>query len=239
MLELVNVKKYYKSKPAVDGLNMTVNQGDVLGLLGMNGAGKSTTISMIATLMKPDEGDILYEGKSIVRNPGCIRGELGLVPQEIALYTELSGMDNLRFWGRAYHINGGRLQDRIHEVMDITGLGEDVLKKKVKTYSGGMKRRLNIGAALLHRPRLVVMDEPTAGIDIVSRKRILDAIRILNIQGAAILYTGHYMDEMEQICSRFCVMDQGRITAEGSKDELLRQGGATLEQFFLGSIGKG
>lgn len=239
MLELVNVKKYYKNKPAVDGLNMTVKQGDVLGLLGMNGAGKSTTISMIATLMKPDEGDILYEGKSIVRNPRCIRGELGLVPQEIALYTELSGMDNLRFWGRAYHINGGRLQDRIHEVMDITGLAEDVLKKKVKTYSGGMKRRLNIGAALLHRPRLVVMDEPTAGIDIVSRKRILDAIRILNIQGAAVLYTGHYMDEMEQICSRFCVMDQGRITAEGSKEELLKQGAATLEQFFLSSIDKG
>ncbi len=232
MLELVNVKKYFKDNRAVDGISFFVNQGEILGLIGANGAGKSTTISMIATLLKPDSGSIYYDGQDIVKNPGAMRNSLGYVPQEIALYPSLSGYDNLRFWGKAYHVRGDKLKIRMKEVGAVIKLSDEVLKKKAGTYSGGMKRRLNIGAALLHEPKLVIMDEPTVGLDVESRNQVLEAVLALKARGAGIIYAGHYMEEMERICDKICVIDRGKCILFGDKKTLLT-GKKSLEQLYL------
>ncbi|MDF2538062.1 MAG: transporter related [Herbinix sp.] len=232
MLELVNVKKYFKDNRAVDGISFFLNEGEILGLIGANGAGKSTTISMIATLLVPDEGNIYYRGQDIVKNPGFLRNSLGYVPQEIALYPSLSGLDNLKFWGKANHIRGNRLKQSIAQVSRMINLSDEVLHKKVITYSGGMKRRLNIGAALLHEPRLVIMDEPTVGLDVESRNQILEAVLALKKQGAAVIYAGHYLEEMERICDKICVIDRGKCVLFGDK-EILLSGNKSLEQLYL------
>jgi ABC-2 type transport system ATP-binding protein len=192
----------------------------VFGLLGPNGAGKSTTISIISTLLPPTEGEIFFEGESIFKNSKNLRQKLGIVPQDIALYPTLTGYENLRFWGNLYGLKGAELKERINEVADIIGLNER-LKDKVKKYSGGMKRRLNIGAALLHKPDLLIMDEPTVGIDPQSRSHILDTVLKLSAQGMTIIYTTHYMEEAEELCSRICIMDEGKIIASGTKQELV------------------
>lgn len=235
MLELINVKKYYKDTRAVDGISFCVNKGEVLGLIGANGAGKTTTLSMIATLSKPDSGSIYYEGQDILRNPQVLRNNLGYVPQEIALYPSLSGYDNLRFWGKANHIYGKRLKQRISEVCRIINLEENTLKKKVSSYSGGMKRRLNIGAALLHEPMLIIMDEPTVGLDALSRNHILSTVMELKKRGAAIIYSGHYMEELEKICDKICIIDKGKCILFGDKEELLDKS-TGLEQLLLDAI---
>lgn len=222
MLEVKHLKKTYKQVKAVDDISFKVAKGDVLGLLGPNGAGKSTTISMISTLQKADEGLILFEGKDILTNNKVISPYLGYVPQEIALYPNLSGMDNLQFFGRIYGLSGKLLKERIKQVADIIGI-RDRLKDKVKTYSGGMKRRLNIGVALLHEPKLIIMDEPTVGIDPQSRNHILDTVLKLNEEGMTVIYTSHYMEEVELLCNRICIMDQGKIIAEGTKEALISQ----------------
>lgn len=232
MLELVNVSKYYKDNKAVDGLSFQVNAGEVLGLIGANGAGKSTTISMIATLNRPDSGHIYYEGQDIVKHPWFMRNNLGYVPQETALYPTLSGKDNLKFWGRANHVRGRRLRSRVSEVSDTIQITGKVLKRKVSSYSGGMKRRLNIGAALLHEPKLIIMDEPTVGLDVESRNQILDAVLRLKNQGVSIIYAGHYMEEMEKICDKICVIDRGRCVLFGDMRELLKES-KSLEQLYL------
>lgn len=232
MLELLDVRKYFKDNRAVDGISFSVEDGEVLGLIGANGAGKTTTISMIATLCRPDSGDILYEGRDIVRNPSALRRTLGYVPQEIALYPSLSGQDNLRFWGRTNHVGGKALKKRIEEVSRIIDLDKKTLKKRVSNYSGGMKRRLNIGAALLHNPRLIVMDEPTVGLDVKARNQILDTVIELKNQGAGIIYAGHYMEEMERICDKICVIENGRCILYGKIKELLKDG-KSLEQIYL------
>lgn len=236
MLEINHLKKTYNKKLVVDDICLTIHKGDVLGLIGSNGAGKSTTLSMIATLIKPDSGDILYKGKSIVKSPNQYRSILGFVPQEIALYQELTGMDNLIFWGKAYDLTSEELKNRVEEVIQITGLEKEVLKGRVKEYSGGMKRRLNIGVALLHQPELVIMDEPTVGIDVVSRTRILDTILKINQMGTTVIYTGHYMEEMEKICSQICIMEAGKIIISGEKEELLQKGKNRLEEFYINMI---
>lgn len=233
MLQLKDVKKFYKKKAAVDGVNITIPKGAVLGLIGANGAGKSTTISMIATLTKPDAGVILYQGEDIVKKPKIIRKDLGFVPQEIALYMDLTGMDNLKFWGDAYHVKGKEFDKRLEWIRDMAGLDLDTLNKKVKNCSGGMKRRLNIGVALLNNPGLVIMDEPTVGIDLVSRKKILDSVRRLNEEGVTILYTGHYMEEMEELCSHVCILDKGHVIKAGSKNELLCNNHKNLEELYM------
>jgi len=192
----------------------------VFGLLGPNGAGKSTTISIISTLVPPTRGEIIFEGESILKNPKNIRQKLGVVPQDIALYPTLSGYENLRFWGNLYGLKGQELKQRINETADIIGLHER-LKDKVEKYSGGMKRRLNIGAALLHMPDLLIMDEPTVGIDPQSRSHILDTVFKLNDRGITIIYTTHYMEEAENLCSRICIMDEGKIIASGTQQELV------------------
>ncbi len=231
-MELLNVKglhKKFKTVHAVKGIDFTVQQGEILGLLGPNGAGKSTTISMISTLLKPDSGEILYKNDSIIKKPKAIQENLGYVPQEIALYPLLSGNENLVFWGRAYGLKGKPLKRAVDEVAEIIGIKER-LKDKVKTYSGGMKRRLNIGAALLHNPELIIMDEPTVGIDPQSRKHILDTVLHLNRnKGMTVIYTSHYMEEVEYLCNRICIMDQGSIIAQGSKDELITLVNPTTE----------
>jgi len=237
MLELLNVKKYFKENKAVDGISFRVTSGEILGLIGANGAGKTTTLSMIATLSVPDSGQILYNGQDISKNPVVLRNTLGYVPQDIALYSTLSGWDNLLFWGRANHIRGKLLKQRIIEVSNIIDLSDEVLKKKVSSYSGGMKRRLNIGASLLHEPKLIVMDEPTVGLDVDGRNEIVRTVLELKKQGAGIIYAGHYMEELERICDKLCVMDRGRCILFGEKDALL-QGKESLEQLYLETIKK-
>jgi ABC-2 type transport system ATP-binding protein len=232
VLELVNVKKYFKDNRAVDGISFFLKEGEILGLIGANGAGKSTTISMIATLIRPDSGYIYYNGQDIVKHPGIMRSSLGYVPQEVALYPSLSGKDNLIFWGKANHVRGKKLNQRIVEVSKIINLSEDVLNRKVSSYSGGMKRRLNIGAALLHEPKLVIMDEPTVGLDVESRNQILEAVTALKHQGAGIIYAGHYLEEMEKLCDKFCIIDRGKCILFGDKATLLA-GKSNLEQLYL------
>lgn len=221
MLEIINLSKTFKDKKAVDGIDMYLDVGESVGLLGPNGAGKSTTISMIASLVKPTSGDVLLDGKSTIKNPSEIRKVLGVVPQEIALYQELSAYENLKFFGKIYKTDKAELETRIQEVLEMVGL-KDRQKDLVKTFSGGMKRRVNIAAALLHRPKVLILDEPTVGIDPQSRNHIIETVRKLNEEhGTTILYTSHYMEEVEQLCDRVYVMDHGRIVASGTQSELL------------------
>ena len=237
-LELIEVEKNYSKKHAVKGISFKINKGDVLGLLGENGAGKSTTMSMISTLSIPDKGDILLDGKSIVKNPAIIRKCLGYVPQDIALYPMLTGYENLKFFGKMYHMNSKDIEEAIIRVRDVIGLSDEVLKTKVGAYSGGMKRRVNIGAALMHDPELVVMDEPTVGIDVNSRNQIIDTIIELNKLGKTIIYTGHYMEEVERLCNKICFLDEGKITEFGELDTILNtpKGRITLEEYYINKV---
>ncbi|MFC4598446.1 ABC transporter ATP-binding protein [Cohnella hongkongensis] len=222
MLEAMELRKIFKGKVAVDDASFYLDEGESVGLLGPNGAGKSTTISMISSLLKPNSGDVRLNGESVLAKPQKIRDVLGVVPQEIALYEELSAYENLKFFGRIYRLKGSLLESRIQELLEMVGL-RDRQKELIKTYSGGMKRRINIAAALLHDPKIVIMDEPTVGIDPQSRNHILDTVRLLNREkGTTVLYTSHYMEEVEQLCSRVYIMDHGRIIASGTTEELRR-----------------
>lgn len=221
LLKVEKIRKYYKEIKAVDEISFQVEAGEILGLLGPNGAGKSTTISMIATLIKPDAGNIYYGDKNITKTPKAIQQKLGYVPQEIALYPTLSGYENLVFWGKAYGLRGKALKERVQQVSEIIGI-HTRLKDKVEKYSGGMKRRLNIGVALLHQPQIVIMDEPTVGIDPQSRNHILQTVKELNQQGVTVIYTSHYMEEVEYLCKKICIMDHGHIIAEGTKEQLVQ-----------------
>lgn len=222
MLEAIDLNKSFKGKIAVDGVNLYLDEGESVGLLGPNGAGKSTAISMLSSLVKPTSGDVTLNGKSIIQNSSDIRKVLGVVPQEIALYEELSAYENLKFFGSIYKLKRNVLENRIQEVLEMVGLaGRE--KELIKTYSGGMKRRINIAVALLHEPKIVIMDEPTVGIDPQSRNHILETVRTLNKEkGMTVLYTSHYMEEVEELCDRIYIMDRGNIIASGSNNELKR-----------------
>lgn len=228
MLELKNVSRSFGKMKAVDDVSWSLDKGEILGMVGANGAGKSTCVSMIATLLKPDAGTILFDGQDIVKNPKAIRRSMGYVPQDIALYETLSGMDNLKFWGKSYGVSGAALPDEIERVSAIIGFDTELLKKRVGTYSGGMKRRLNIGAALLHKPGLVILDEPTTGVDLKSASQILESIEKLKGDGTAVIYVGHYMEEVERISTHLCVMNAGRCVAFGEKDSLLTTPGGRI-----------
>lgn len=220
MLELVNLSKRYKDVYAVKNMNMYIERGEIVGLLGPNGAGKSTAISMLSTLIEPTEGDVLFEKKSVLQNPNPLRAVTGFVPQEIALYESLTAEENLYFFGRIYRLSRQTLRRKIEEVLEIIGL-TDRKKDVVKKFSGGMKRRLNIGVALLHEPEILIMDEPTVGIDPQSRNYILETVKRLNQErGMTILYTSHYMEEVEYLCDRIYIMDQGHVIAVGTKQEI-------------------
>ncbi len=222
MLEVKALKKTYGEINAVEDISLHINKGEIVGLLGPNGAGKSTTISMIATLFKPNSGEIFFEGKDIVKDPKAIQPYIGYVPQEIALYETLSGYENLKYFGALYGLKGKNLKSQIQRISEIIGI-EDRLKDRVDTYSGGMKRRINIGVGLLHNPKLVIMDEPTVGIDPQSRNHILETVKRLKSEGISVLYTSHYMEEIEAICERIYIVDHGKVIASGTQEALLEQ----------------
>lgn len=220
MLEVVELTKRFKNKEAVKGINFYMEKGETVGLLGPNGAGKSTTISMISSLVRPTTGDVRLKNESVLKHPEKMRRILGVVPQDIALYMDLTARENLEFFGRIHRIKKNELKDRAENVLDIIGL-KDREKDLVKTFSGGMKRRLNIGVALLHEPELIIMDEPTVGIDPQSRNYILETVKRLNReQNISVLYTSHYMEEVEYLCDRIYIMDHGEIIASGTKEEI-------------------
>ncbi|WP_440896916.1 ATP-binding cassette domain-containing protein [Amphibacillus sp. Q70] len=220
MLQVEDLRKKFKNKTAVDGVNLFLDQGESVGLLGPNGAGKSTTISMISTLLTPTSGDVRYKGSDVLKKPDVIRPVLGVVPQEIAIYEELTAYENMDFFGKAYGLSGKKLKNKIDEILELVGL-TDRKKEKVREYSGGMKRRINIAVSLMHDPELLIMDEPTVGIDPQSRSYILDMVRQLNQEkGMTVLYTSHYMEEVEKLCDRIYIMDHGQIIASGTKEEL-------------------
>ena len=224
ILQVENLVKRYGDLTAVKGISFSMEPGEIFSLLGPNGAGKTTTIAMLSTLINPTSGDALIDGHSIVRQSYAVREAIGIVPQEIALYEDLSARENLLFWGQMYGLSGAGLRQRIGEVLAETGLGEKA-NQRVKTFSGGMKRRLNIGVGLLHRPTLLFMDEPTVGIDPQSRRAILETIKDLNRQGMSILYTTHYMEEAQELSHRVGIIDHGEMIAIGTQDELVRRVG--------------
>ncbi|GAA0430022.1 ABC transporter ATP-binding protein [Virgibacillus sp. AGTR] len=222
MLELVDLTKRFKQQYAVKNLNMFIEKGEIIGLLGPNGAGKSTAISMMSSLVEPTAGDVRFNNNSILKKPAQLRKVTGIVPQEIALYNDLTAEENLQFFGRIYRLKGAELKRRMDEVLDLIGL-KDRRKDIVKKYSGGMKRRLNIGVALLHDPELIIMDEPTVGIDPQSRNYILETVKRLNAErNITVLYTSHYMEEVEFLCDRIYIMDKGNLIASGTKDDIKR-----------------
>jgi len=218
-LEIRNVSKKFGNIQAVDDVGFDVQNGEVFGLLGPNGAGKSTLISIMTTLLKPDKGDVIINGHNLNRKSSEAKRILGFVPQEIALYPTLTARENLMFWGRMYNLKGTLLKERVEEALEIAGL-TDRAKGRIDTYSGGMKRRINIAAALLHKPKILIMDEPTVGIDPQSRNHILETVVKLNKEGMTVIYTSHYMEEVEYLCTRIAIMDHGKIIATGSKEEL-------------------
>jgi ABC-2 type transport system ATP-binding protein len=220
-IEIQNLHKQFGDIHAVKGVSLTVRAGEILGLLGPNGAGKSTVISIVCGLLEPTQGDALVMGRSIRSDPEAAKARLGVVPQDVALYPDLSARENLIFWGKMYGLRGAALKQRVDEVLDVIGLRERQ-KDRVDKFSGGMKRRVNIGAALLHRPQVVIMDEPTVGIDPQSRRHILDNVKALNRQGMAVLYTTHYMEEAAELSDHIAIMDHGEIIAYGAHDELIR-----------------
>src|SRR5512147_2114492 len=226
ILEVNNIVKKYGDFVAVKGISFDIKEGEIFSLLGPNGAGKTTTISMLSTLYRPTSGDAIIGGHSITREPMAVKQVIGVVPQELALYEDLTARENLLFWGQMYGLSGKPLQARIDEVLDQIGL-TDKAKNRVKTYSGGMKRRVNIGVGLLHKPRLLFMDEPTVGIDPQSRRAILDTVKDLNKQGMTVLYTTHYMEEAEELSDRVGIIDHGELIAIGTQKELTKQVGET------------
>jgi ABC-2 type transport system ATP-binding protein len=224
ILEVKNLAKQYGNFTAVNGISFDIQEGEIFSLLGPNGAGKTTTISMLSTLYTPSGGDASIGGHSITRQPMEVRRIIGVVPQDLALYDDLTARENLLFWGQMYNLSGRALETRVGEVLDQIGLA-DKAKNRIKTYSGGMKRRVNIGVGLLHKPRLLFMDEPTVGIDPQSRRAILDTVKELNRQGMTVLYTTHYMEEAAELSSRVGIIDHGEMIAIGTQKELTRQVG--------------
>ncbi len=226
ILEVKDLVKSYGDFTAVKGITFDIKEGEIFSLLGPNGAGKTTTISMLSTLYIPTSGDATIAGHSITKDPMAVKQVIGVVPQEIALYEDLTARENLVFWGQMYGLGGKSLNSRVDEVLDQIGL-TDKAKNRVKTYSGGMKRRVNIGVGLLHKPRLLFMDEPTVGIDPQSRRAILDTVKDLNKQGMTVLYTTHYMEEAAELSNRVGIIDHGELIALGTQDELTKQVGQT------------
>jgi len=219
ILEVQHLVKKYDDFAAVDGVSFAIEAGEIFSLLGPNGAGKTTTISVLSCLLKPTSGDAIIGGHSVTRESLQVREVIGVVPQDIALYNMLSARENLEFWGRMYGMGGAALKQRVNEVLGQIGL-TDKANAKIETYSGGMKRRVNIGVGLLHKPRIIYMDEPTVGIDPQSRRSILDTVKDLNKQGMTVLYTTHYMEEAQELSDRVGIIDHGKLIALGTQKEL-------------------
>jgi ABC-2 type transport system ATP-binding protein len=225
-IEVKDLHKSFGELKAVQGVTFEVRQGEIFSLLGPNGAGKTTTISMLSCLLRPDQGDALILGHSIRGDQMGVKSVLGVVPQEIALYEDMSARENLTFWGKMYGLRGAALKTRVNEVLEIIGLA-DRAKEFIKKYSGGMKRRVNIGIALLHKPKIIFMDEPTVGIDPQSRRSILDSVLELKRDGTTVLYTTHYMEEAQELSDYIAIMDNGKLMATGTHAELVKIVGET------------
>lgn len=223
-LSLQNATIRYGRFTAVDGLCLEVFPGEIFGLLGPNGSGKSTTLAAISGRLALTAGQIRVHGLSSADHPIAYRRHLGLAPQELAFYEEMSGQENLRFFGRLYGLRGALLKERVEEVLELVRLTEQA-PRLARTYSGGMQRRLNLACALLHRPNLLLLDEPTVGLDLPSRAAIFDCLRKLRDQGAALVFTTHHMEEVELLCDRIGIMDRGRLLALGTLSELLELAG--------------
>lgn len=222
LLDVSHLRKSYGDTVAVSDVSFSVSSGEVFGLLGPNGAGKTTTMSMIAGLLTPDSGTVILDGRTFEPNQYDMRKMLGVVPQDLAIYPELTAFENLRFFGELYELRGALLKQRIEAALDRTGLASHA-GKLAATFSGGMKRRLNFGIALLHEPRLLILDEPTVGVDPQSRSHLLNCIRQLAEGGMATVYASHYMEEVEAVCDRVAIVDRGRMLASGPLEELLGQ----------------
>ena len=219
LLEVKELSKSYGNIKAVGGISFEIQKGEIFGLLGPNGAGKTTTISMLSCLLKSDSGDALVDGKSILKESMEVKKRIGVVPQDVSLYPTLSAQENLVFFGEMYGLTGSKLREKVDEVLEIVGL-KDRRKEAINKYSGGMKRRINIAVGLLPSPKLLILDEPTVGVDPQSRTNILETLKELNKEGLTILYTSHYMEEVEFLCHRIAIMDLGKIIAIGSLNEL-------------------
>jgi len=227
MLSLVDVRKRFGSLTAVDGVSLTIERGEVFGLLGPNGAGKTTTISMIVGLTRPTEGAVRLDGRGDVTS-AAIRSRVGLAPQSLALYDDLTGRENLAFFARLYGLAGARARARVDEMLDFVGLA-DRAADRVGQYSGGMKRRLNLAVALVHDPDVILLDEPTVGVDPQSRNALFDAVERLSADGRTIIYTTHYMEEAQRLCDRVGIIDRGRLLALDTVDALIAEhGGETV-----------
>ena len=235
------LSKRFDGVQAVDDVSFSLRKQEIFGLLGPNGAGKTTTIRMLSTVLRPDEGDVLIGGRSVTREADAVRRLIGVCPQELALYPELSATDNLVFFGRMSGLGGKEAKERAHELLDRVGL-ESRAKDAVAKFSGGMKRRVNIAIALMNSPALLFLDEPTVGIDPQSRNHIFDTVLSLRDSGMTVLYTTHYMEEADRLCDNIGVMDHGNIIAMGAPAELKAQIGdpstTTLEEVFLSLTGR-
>jgi ABC-2 type transport system ATP-binding protein len=219
VIEVEQLRKQYGGLTAVQDVSFTARSGEIFGLLGPNGAGKTTTIGCISTLLAPTAGRIRVMGHDVVKDGVEARRSMGVVPQEIALYEDLSAEENLSYWGGAQGLRGARLRERTREVLDLTGL-LDRAKEPIKRFSGGMKRRLNFACGIVHQPKVLLLDEPTVGVDPQSRVRLLELVREQARAGACVLYTTHYMEEAESLCDRLAIVDHGRICAQGTLGEL-------------------
>ena len=224
VLACQNLRKVFGARVAVDGVSFEIAAGETYGLLGPNGAGKTTTISMVCGLLDRDGGDVVVAGRPMTPSSTAAKAAIGLVPQDVALYPDLSARENLRFFGRLQGLRGPELAERVDAALEIVGLSERA-DDRVESYSGGMKRRANIAAGLLHRPQLLVLDEPTVGVDPQSRNAILESVELLGGEGLSVLYTTHYMEEAERLCDRIGILDEGRIVAEGTRRQLVEQVG--------------
>ncbi|MFC3108319.1 ABC transporter ATP-binding protein [Undibacterium arcticum] len=213
LLTVTNLVKSYGERRAVDGISFRVNSGQTLGLIGPNGAGKSTTVSLICGLLRPDGGQILLDGQPIGGGNSAVKHKIGLVPQDLALYEDLSARENLKLFGALYGLSGARLKTRCDDVLALVNLTDRAFDK-LSAFSGGMKRRLNIAAALLHDPQLLILDEPTVGVDPQSRNAIFNSLELLKSQGRALIYTSHYMEEVERLADHIVVIDHGKILAD-------------------------
>jgi ABC-2 type transport system ATP-binding protein len=221
MLHVKGLRKTFGTTVAVDGVSLGAARGETVGLLGPNGAGKTTTVSMIAGLLRPDTGEVLIDGRPLRGDTDPIKRQIGLVPQDLALYDELPAIDNLTFFAALYNLDGPPARKAIARALELVGLA-DRARDKVRAFSGGMKRRLNLAVALLHDPQILLLDEPTVGVDPQSRNAIFDNLETLKAQGKTLLYTTHYMEEAERLCDRLVIVDHGRVIADDTLSGLHR-----------------
>ncbi len=236
IIEIQNLTKTFKhaTEPAVDGISFSIYRNEIFGLLGPNGAGKTTTISILCGLFPPSSGKVLIDGKNLHSELPSIKNIIGIVPQDIALYPTLTARENLEFYGSMYGLFGKDLKDKIDIWLEKLGL-TDAAKRQVSTYSGGMKRRVNLIAGVLHNPKILFLDEPTVGVDVQSRNVILEHLKAINLTGTTIIYTSHHMEEAEHFCTRVSIIDNGQILTQGTPGELISNnaGSTNLENVFL------